>query len=230
MPRLAALVPMKGHSERVPNKNLREFNGHPLCHWILNTARATPEIDEIVVNTDSAEIAAEAEQFCATVFDRPEKLQGDHVPMNEIILHDVREVDADLYLQTHCTNPLLRPSTISDAVSTFTDDSECDSVFSVTPLQTRLWDGDGEPINHVRDELQRTQDLDPVYEENSNIYLFTRESVERRENRIGDHPRMYPMEEDEAIDIDEPIDFRVAEFLHQNRYGQSPSLDDVTDN
>ncbi|WP_254822990.1 cytidylyltransferase domain-containing protein [Haloglomus halophilum] len=229
MPRLAALVPMKGHSERVPNKNLRDFNGRPLCHWILNTLRVTPEVDEIVVNTDSPEIGSEAKEFDATVIDRPEQLQGDYVPMNDIILYDVERVDADLYLQTHCTNPLLRSGTIRDAVAMLEENESCDSVFSVTSLQTRLWDDNCRPINHERDQLQRTQDLDPVYEENSNIYLFTQDSVESRENRIGDRPMMFPMEEEEAIDIDEPIDFRIAEFLHKDRYGEDPELQTAVD-
>lgn len=227
MAKLVALVPMKAHSERVPNKNVKQFNGRPLFHWILNTLRATPEIDEIVVNTDSDRIAdAASGQFGATVFERPERLRGDFVPMNDIILHDVERTDGDVYLQTHCTNPLLRPETISSAIEVF-EDRDCDSLFSVTPLQTRLWDGDTEPINHVRDELQRTQDLDPVYEENSNIYLFTETSMVRRENRIGNEPVMFEMDEQEATDIDEPVDFRTAEFYHQDRHGEDPSLGEV---
>jgi CMP-N-acetylneuraminic acid synthetase len=226
MTRLVALVPMKGHSERVPNKNLRAFNGRPLCHWVLNTLRATPEVDEIVVDTDSAEIAEETRSFDATVLDRPEELRGDRVSMNDIIRHDVAHSEADLYLQTHCTNPLLRPETVSAAVEAF-EERDCDSLFSVTPLQTRLWDGDCAPINHERDELKRTQDLEPVYEENSNIYLFTEESLARRENRIGDDPAMFAMDALEAIDIDELVDFRIAEMLHRDRHGEDPGLDEV---
>ena len=226
MTRLVALVPMKGHSERVPNKNLRAFNGRPLCHWVLNTLRATPEVDEVVVNTDSDEIAEEARAFDATVLERPEDLRGDRVSMNDIIRHDVSHTEADLYLQTHCTNPLLRPETVSEAVGTF-HDRDCDSLFSVTPLQTRLWDADCTPINHERDELKRTQDLEPVYEENSNVYLFTEESLARRENRIGDDPAMFEMDALEAIDIDELVDFRIAEMLHRDRHGQKPGLDEV---
>ena len=226
MTRLVALVPMKGHSERVPNKNLRVFNGRPLCHWMLNTLDATPAVEEVVVNTDSEEIAAEARRFDATVHERPEELRGDHVSMNRIILHDVRRTDGDRYLQTHCTNPLLRPETVAEAAETFAND-EGDSLFSVTPLRTRLWDADGEPINHERDELKRTQDLPPVYEENSNLYLFTEASVERRGNRIGDDPTMFPMEASEAVDIDELIDFRIAEMIHRDRYGEEPSLEAV---
>ena len=228
MPRLVALVPMKGHSERVPNKNLRTFNGRPLCHWVLTTLRAVPEVDEVVVNTDSEEIAAEARRLGATVVERPERLRGDRVEMNDVIRHDVRRTEADRYLQTHCTNPLLRSETVSEAVATF-EERDCDSLFSVTPLWTRLWDAGGEPINHRRDELKRTQDLPPVYEENSNLYLFTEASLERRENRIGDAPEMFPMDPSEAMDIDEMIDFRVAEMLHRDRYGEEPSLEMVVE-
>jgi len=226
MTQLVALVPMKGHSERVPNKNLRNFNGRPLCQWILNTLSHTPEVDEIVVNTDSGRLADETRAFNATVLNRPQRLRGDHVSMNKIILHDVAETDGDLYLQTHCTNPLLCSDTISEALSMFKE-SDCDSIFSVTPLQTRLWDEDGVPINHQRDELKRTQDLPPLYEENSNLYLFTNKSIKRCENRIGNNPTMYPMDEREAIDIDEPIDFMIAEKLHQKKYGDNPKLGEV---
>lgn len=221
---LAALVPMKGHSERVPNKNVREFNGRPLFHWIINTLEATDVVDDIVVNTDSTEIAEGAtEYFDVTVIDRPGHLRGDEVPMNDIILHDVAQVEHEQFLQTHCTNPLLRPETITGAIETF-HEAACDSLFSVTRLQTRLWDEDCEPVNHERDRLLPTQELAPLYEENSNVYLFTQESVEDRENRIGSNPQMYEMPAEEAVDIDYPIDFRTAEFLHRDEYGDEPTL------
>lgn len=225
---VTALVPMKGHSERIANKNIREFNGRPLCHWILHTLERTAEIETILVNTDSTEIADEARNFDVQIIDRPERLRGDYVSMNEIICHDVEYTDGDRYLQTHCTNPLLRPETISDAITQF-GEKACDSLFSVTPMQTRLWDASGDPINHDRNKLKRTQDLTPVYEENSNIYLFTAKSVQRHENRIGMDPEMFQMDETEAIDIDELIDFKIAESLHRERYGDEPDLTEVID-
>jgi CMP-N-acetylneuraminic acid synthetase len=224
---LVALVPMKAHSERVPDKNVREFNGKPLFHWILAALEATDVVNKIVVNTDSEHIAREArERFAVEIIDRPNELRGDTVSMNEIIGHDIGAVDADLYLQTHCTNPMLRPETIEEAVERYRT-TDCDSLFSVTPLQTRLWDVDGEPINHRREELLPTQDLDPVYEEDSNLYLFTRESFTKHKNRIGAEPTMLLMDAEEAVDIDYPIDFKMAEFFHRDRYGDSPSLEEV---
>lgn len=227
-PSIVALVPIKEHSERVPRKNFREFNGRPLYHWILRTLEATDVIDEILVNTDSSELLESIpEEFDAQTVERPKELRGDRVSMNDIILHDVEEIEADAYLQTHCTNPLLRPETIQNAAEAFVSSPNHDSLFSVTPLKTRLWNENVEPINHERDELKRTQDLPSVYEENSNIYFFTKPSVESRQNRIGDSPMIYEMEEREAVDIDYPVDFRMAEFLHRDWYGSEPSVTEV---
>lgn len=225
---VTALVPIKEHSERVPQKNFRDFNGRPLYHWILNTLQATEIVDETLVDTDSETVMSEAsEEFDVTVIERPEELRGDGVPMNRIILHDVNQTENTTFLQTHCTNPLLRPETIDEAARAFLEDDERDSLFSTTRLQTRLWTEDVEPLNHERDELKRTQDLPPVYEENSNMYFFTQSSVESRGNRIGDEPTIFEMDEREAVDIDEPADFERAEFLHRRRYGENPALTDV---
>lgn len=225
---IAAFVPMKGHSERVPQKNSRNFNGKPLFHWILKALNRTESVDKTVVDTDAEHIAEEAsERFGAEIIDRPERLRDDEVSMNRILLHDVEQTEAEAYLQTHCTNPLLRPATIDEAVDEFFADEEHDSLFSVTALQTRLWDGDVAPVNHKRDRLLPTQELPPLYEENSNIYLFTQDSIERRENRIGDDPAIFEMGRREAVDIDEMVDFEFAEFLHQREYGMEPTFEGV---
>jgi CMP-N-acetylneuraminic acid synthetase len=225
---ITALVPIKKHSERVPRKNFQDFNGRPLYHWVLNTLQSTNIVNEILVDTDSERVLSEApNEFDVTVVERPERLRGDNVSMNRIILHDVTKTDNTIFLQTHCTNPLLRPETIDKAGQVFLEDNKHDSLFSATKLHTRLWIADIEPLNHKRDELERTQDLPPVYEENSNMYFFSQSSVESRENRIGDDPITFEMDEREAIDIDEPVDFERAEFLHRRRYGENPSLTDV---
>lgn len=224
---VAAFVPMKGHSERVPRKNVRDFNGKPLFHWILEALNRTESVDKTVVDTDAEHIAEEAsERFGTEIIDRPERLRGDEVSMNRILLHDVEETEADAYLQTHCTNPLLRPATIDEAVDAFLANDH-DSLFSVTSLQTRLWDEDVTPVNHERDRLLPTQELPPLYEENSNLYLFTQNSIERRENRIGDDPEIFEMNRREAVDIDEMVDFEFAEFLHQREYGTEPTFEEV---
>jgi CMP-N-acetylneuraminic acid synthetase len=139
--------------------------------------------------------------------------------MNTILLHDTEMVPADFYLQTHSTNPLLRSQTISVALAAFfVAYPEKDSLFGVTELRTRLYDLNGYAINHNPGELLRTQDLPPIYEENSCLYIFTRANLEKFSHRIGSSPLMFPVPRDEALDIDEELDFQVADFLMRRRY------------
>ncbi|HEY2979896.1 MAG TPA: acylneuraminate cytidylyltransferase family protein, partial [Anaerolineales bacterium] len=121
MPTLAALVPMRHHSQRVPGKNYRLLAGVPLFHHILKTLLAVPEIKQVVVDTDSQPVMDGLRQHFpqVTIIERPEPLRADDVPMNEILMHDTQIVPADFYLQTHSTNPLLRAETVSRAIQTF---------------------------------------------------------------------------------------------------------------
>ena len=208
--KIVALVPMRHSSERVPGKNYRPFAGRPLYHHIVNSLLGCPQIAQVVIDTDSPTIMADAyENFPqVTVIERPEKLRGGMVPANEVLLHDIKQVPADFYLQTHSTNPLLRPRTISSAIDGFLSNYPTyDSLFTVTRLHTRLWDQLGRAINHNPGVLLRTQDLPPVYEENSNLYIFTGDTLEQRRNRLGERPMMYEVDRLEAWDIDEELDF-----------------------
>src|SRR3989304_2132678 len=218
--RLVALLPMRHHSLRVPGKNYRVFAGKPLYHHIVRRLVRSQEIAEIVVDTDSPKILEDAARNFPTVrlIERPENLRADTIPMNDVLIHDVSQVQADFYLQTHSTNPLLRSETISRAIDLFLKNYPLfDSLFAVTRLQTRLWDDQGNAINHNPAILLRTQDLPPVYEENSNLYIFSKETLKSRHNRIGERPLMFEIEHREAMDIDEELDFRVAEFLYRDR-------------
>ena len=216
MPKLVAFVPMRHHSQRVPGKNYRLLAGKPLFHHIVETLLAVPEISEILVDTDSDPIMDSLRQHFPQVnaLPRPEHLRADDVPMNDILIHDTSQVQADFYLQTHSTNPLLKPQTVSRAIqSLLTHYPDYDSLFSVTRLQTRLYDQNGHAINHDPAVLIQTQDLPPVYEENSCLYIFTRETLVKRHHRIGEKPLMLEIDADEAWDIDEELDFAITDFL-----------------
>jgi CMP-N-acetylneuraminic acid synthetase len=213
--RIVALVPMRHDSERVPGKNYRPMLGKPLYRHVVEALLATPEVERVVIDTDSDVIKRDAADAFpqVTVLDRPEHLRDGNIPMNEVLLNDVRQVPAELYLQTHSTNPLLRPETISRAILSLHAHPEYDSLFSVTRIQARLWSPDGRPMNHDPAMLIRTQDLAPVYLENSCLYLFRRELLEGRGTRIGENPLLFEVDRDEASDIDEEQDFRMVEAL-----------------
>lgn len=221
-PTLAAILPMRHNSERVPGKNYRPFNGKPLFHYITENLLKVPAITRVVIDTDSPVITEYAHKHFpqVTVLQRPEHLRDGSIPMNDVLLNVISQVQADFYLQTHSTNPLLSAATIQKATDLFLKQYPIyDSLFTVTRLQTRLWDELARAINHNPNILLRTQDLPPVYEENSCLYLFHPKTLIERHNRIGSRPYMLEIPKHEALDIDEEIDFTVAEMVYRALYG-----------
>ncbi len=215
-PRIVALVPMRHHSERVSGKNFRLFAGKPLYRHVIENLLNCAQISEIMIDTDSPVVMEDAKKNFPTVmlYERPQNLRNGNIPMNDILLNDVKQISADYYLQTHSTNPLIQSSTIDRAIKQFLENQlKHDSLFSVTRIQSRLWDKDSKAINHDPNVLLRTQDLPPIYEENSCLYIFTKQILQERKNRIGHRPLMFEIDRIEAWDIDEEIQFKIAESL-----------------
>jgi CMP-N-acetylneuraminic acid synthetase len=218
---LVGLLPMKGNSERVPGKNLRECAGKPLFHWVTEAMLGARRVDRVVVDTDSDDIEAAVRTAFPDVeiHQRPAHLHGDLVPMHDIVAHLASVLEGDVFLQTHATNPLLTSETIDRAVAAFENRGEHGSLMSVTPWQTRFYRLDGTPVNHDPGVLLRTQDLAPIFEENSNLYIAPRRLIEASGRRIGPRPLLFPMDRREATDIDEELDFLVAEHLLRQTHG-----------
>lgn len=217
MRKITALLPMKGNSERVPNKNFRDFAAQgPLFRRIHATLAACECISEIIINTDSQHIMELARGLLKVrIIERPQSLRGDMVPMNDIIAHDLNLASEKHVMQTHSTNPLLTSATVEAAATRyFASLPEYDSLFSVTALYSRFYRPDGSPVNHDPTQLLRTQDLPPLYEENSCFYFFSPESFCNAGNlRIGCKPVLFPISKLEAVDIDDEEDFILAEIL-----------------
>lgn len=214
---------MKAHSQRVSGKNFRSFAGKPLFRWILDTLLAMPEIDKVVINTDARSLLAQGglrESSRVLIRDRKAELCGDQVSMNLVLADDVRAIDSECYLMTHTTNPLLSGNTIRAALKAYSDAREsgtCDSLFTVNKYQTRFYRSDGSAVNHDPKNLIRTQDLEPWFEENSNLYVFNRKSFSATGARIGHKPLMYPTPRWESADIDDAEGWLIAESLAVTR-------------
>lgn len=223
--KIVALLPMKAHSERVRGKNFRDFCGKPLFRWILDALLAVPEISLVVINTDARAILAEnglTDGPRVRIRDRKPEICGDLVSMNKVLADDVANVPADLYLMTHTTNPLLSPATIRAALAAYAEaaaSGKADSLFSVNRIQTRFYRADASAVNHDPDNLVRTQDLEPWFEENSNLYLFTRDSFAATGARIGKTPMMFATPRFESIDIDDQDDWDFAVAAARLRAG-----------
>ncbi len=215
---LAALLPMKANSERVKGKNFREFAGKPLFRWILDTLLKIDEIDCVIINTDARQIL-EANGLTDSnrilIRDRKPELCGDHVSMNKVLNDDIQNIDSSTYLMTHTTNPLLSSETIRKAIQSYGTGlpEGKDSLFTVNKFQTRFYREDGTPVNHDPENLLRTQDLEPWYEENSNLYIFSQDSFTEANARIGQNPILFETPTTESQDIDNKIDWQIAEIM-----------------
>lgn len=215
--RVVALLPMKAHSERVAGKNFRILNGKPLFRWVLDSLLQVEAIDLVVINTDARTILAQqglVDSERVLIRDRRSELCGDLISMNLILADDIATVPADMYVMTHTTNPLLSSGTIRKALQVFKEKQDAfDSLFSVTKVQSRFYRADGSPVNHDPNNLIRTQDLEPWYEENSNLYVFTCDSFAKTGARIGKTPLLFETPRLESFDIDTPDDWRICELL-----------------
>ena len=217
--RIVALLPMKANSERVKGKNFRDFGGKPLFRWVLDTLLSVAEIDLIVINTDARHILAEyglIDNERILIRDRHEEICGDLISMNLIIKDDIKNIDSDIYLMTHTTNPFLSRHSVQAAIEKFqitVKAGGADSLFTVNKVQDRFYDIDAQPINHDPANLIRTQDLDPWYQENSNLYLFSKDSFFKTDARIGANPTMLVTAPYESTDIDTPDDWELGEVM-----------------
>ncbi len=214
-----ALLPMKAHSARVRGKNFRNFAGKPLFRWILDTLLSLESIDKIIINTDARGILEDnglTGSDRVLIRDRRPEICGDDVSMNLVIEDDLEAVNAETFLMTHTTNPLLTCETIQQALDCYekgVDEEGKDSLFTVNEYQTRFYRADGSAVNHDPNKLLPTQELETWYEENSNLYIFSKESFQRTNARIGKDPILFPTPTLESSDIDNATQWRIAEIL-----------------
>ena len=223
MHNIVALLPMKAHSARVVGKNFRNFAGKPLFRWILETLLELPEIEKVVINTDARSILAQhglVDTDRILIRDRKPEICGDFVSMNKVLADDLANVAAKTYLMTHTTNPLLGSGTIRGAVQAYEKGVAAgthDSLFTVNRFQTRFYRADASAVNHDPNNLLRTQDLEPWFEENSNLYIFNRESFAATNARIGKKPILFDTPRMESSDIDDVVGWTMAEMLALSR-------------
>ncbi len=217
---VVAIVPMRHDSKRVPGKNYRLLDGKPLYHHIIDSLGAATGVNQIVIDTDSDQIWDDVERNYPDIrlLHRPAPLADDMASAHEIVLNTVQQLEAPYFLQTHSTNPLITTATIDSAIDAFFAARPAhDSLFTVTQQYKRYYTSAGEPINHDPLAIIRTQDLAPLLEENSCLYIFGREMILRRRMRVGERPLLFATPAEESIDIDDELDLVIAEAVFEQR-------------
>lgn len=214
--KVVAVVPMKLNNRRLPQKNTKAFtNGNPLCYYILSTLKTIQMIDEIYVycsNPDIKKFIPDGVNYLK----RSEMLDLDTTKMNEVLASFALDVPADIYIMTHTTAPFIKSESIAKGLNAVLS-GKYDSSFAAKKLQDFLWK-DGKPFNYQLDNIPRTQDLLPIYEETSGFYIYRSEVIKQLNRRIGDKPFIVEVGEIESIDIDEPEDFIIADAIYNYLY------------
>lgn len=230
--KLLALVPARGGSKRVPNKNIRELGGKPLIQWTIDVAFCLPEIADVLVSTDSMAIAKIAENAGALVpWLRPTELATDTATSAAVVLHALRwyeringPVDAVLLLQP--TSPFRTVDSISNAIRIFSSQATENlyPVISVSPaIQHPAWsfymqNEEMCPVLGWSSVSQRSQDLAPAYVLNGAIYVIPAKDVHQGLPIVRQGFLPFEMSDrGESLDIDTHEDWNYAEFLMVNK-------------
>ncbi len=208
------MIPIKMHSERVKEKNIRRFfDGKPLVAFIQEALVASKLIDEIYVYcSDDAilDYLIDGVEYLK----RPSFLDEDSSNCNDIIREFIKEVDADLYVVSHATAPFTSTESVDRCIKAVASSDDYDSAFTVERLQTFLWSSDG-PVNFDPSHFPRTQDLDPLYLETSGAFVFPKWVFEKYGRRVGVKPCLVEVGSEEGCDIDTEYDMWVAQALYK---------------
>lgn len=212
--KIVAIVPMKLNNRRLPQKNTKRFtNGKPLCSYILSTLLEIDKIDEVYVYCSNPEI----KEFIPNkvkFLQRSESLDKDTTSMTEVLTCFTKEVPADIYVMTHTTAPFISKESIQKGLESVVS-GKYDSSFAAKKLQDFLW-MEGKPFNYTLDNIPRTQDLQPIYEETSGFYIYTHDVMTELHRRIVENPFIVEIGEIESIDIDEAEDFIIADAVYNH--------------
>lgn len=214
--KVVAYVPMKLNNERLPGKNTKRFDsGKPLFNYILESLLKVSQIDEVYVYCSSPEIVEDIPDGIKYL-SRDKLLDRSETKINEVMLSFAKDVDADIYVLAHATAPFISHTSIAKAVSDVCS-GDYDSALSVVKLQEFLWKNK-EPFNYDPSSIPRTQDLDPLYAETTGLYVYTKDVFLNKNRRIGLKPSLVEVSKIEAIDINEPIDFVIANAVYKNLF------------
>lgn len=208
--KIVAIMPIKLKNERCPGKNTRMLGDKPLLQYELDNLKKTELCDSINVYCSDESIIPFLPEGINFI-KRPAFLDLPTSNFTQIFDNFMRVVDSEIYVYAHATAPFITVSTMRQCIKAV-ESGEYDSAFCAIKLQDYLWQ-DGEPLNFDASNLPRTQDLKPIYQETSGVYVFTKDVYKKHKRRIGEKPFIKEVSFKEAVDIDNQEDFDLAEVL-----------------
>lgn len=217
---IKAVIPIRSGSQRVKDKNLRRFSNTSLMEMKIQNLLQVPELDEIIVNTNSDEAIEIVKSHPAykaggklTFHRREEYYASSQCSGSEFFQHLGEVTDTDVFVYSPCTSPFVKPETYSQCIQAFKSSGDFDCVASVSSIKEFLW-LNGKPLNYNPQNAPNSQDLPDVVALNFGVTVVSREDLIKNRNIIGKRPKFVVTSDIEAIDIDTPLDFYIAEQLY----------------
>lgn len=210
--KVVSFIPIKLNNQRLPGKNLMDLDGRPLCDYIFKTIAQVDAIAEKYVYCSDEQIKDYIPEGLSFL-KRNSYLDGFQVKGLEIIDYFVKDVDADIYVLTHVTQPFTKPESIKNALNKVLYEGY-DSAFSCTCIQDYCW-YKGKPFNYDMKDIVTTQNLEPIYMETGAFFIFRKEVFTKLHQRIGEKPYMAVIDRFETVDIDTEEDFELAKVVAQ---------------
>ncbi len=208
--KIVAIMPIKLKNERLPGKNTMLLGDVPLLQYQLMAALNTGLLDEIYVYC-SNEIVCNYLPESVKFLKRSAELDLPSSNFTQIFSAFSNEINSDIYVYIHATAPFIKTETIIECIESVKS-GKYDSAFCAVKIQDFLWK-DGEPLNFDAANVPRSQDLAPIYRETSGVYVFSKEVFEKYHRRIGKNPYIKEVTFKEAVDINNPEDFKLAEMM-----------------
>lgn len=210
--KIVAIIPIKLNNERLPGKNTKMLNGKPLLHYVQENLLSEKRICERYVFC-SDETVRQYLLPGVAFLKRSQYLDEPTSNFTQIFTEFMIRVPADIYVYAHATAPYIEDETTKSCLDHVLS-GKYDSAFCAVKIQDFLW-RDGKPMNFDAEDLPRSQDLEPIYRETSGVYVFRREVFAKYHRRVGLHPYIAEVTYREAIDINTPEDFELAERMAQ---------------
>lgn len=213
---IIAVIPARAGSKGIPNKNIRIVGNHPLVYYAIRNAKESEFITDIIVTTDSFEVATIASQMGVQVKWRDKRLCGDEVTLDAVIDDAVdRSILWDYVVTMQPTSPTLTSKTL-DAAIRYTIDNRYDTVISGINDPHLSWVvNDGKIVPNYKERLNR-QYLPPCYKE-TGAFVISKASVVTEKTRIGEKVNIFEVSESESLDVDNFSDLRCVEEILSKR-------------
>ncbi len=216
--RVKALVAVRSGSMRVQNKNIRPFAGSSLLEVKLNQLKRIPNLDGIVVNSNDDQMLEIAEKMGCETVKRDPYYASNEVSMSDVYENMAQQMDTDIIAYINVTNPLLKDETIIAAIDKYKElaaAGQYDSLNSAHLIKEFMF-VDNKPINYDLKHQPRSQDLPDIAALNFAVSIISKEKMIANKNVVGEKPFIYIIDEVEATDIDNQIDFDFAEFMYKS--------------